>query len=215
VKKNFSTVTDENKKPWWVYIAECSDGTYYTGISNDINKRLDKHNTGCGAQYTKNRNPVSLVYFEKHLNRSLATKREYQIKQLTRQEKEKLVDAFLSNMVGLKENCLSISKMPADSFGLKIIIANQENQELARAFLYIMQNDLHERPFALLEDVFVESENRGQGLGTQLIKKAISEAKRLNCYKLIATSRYQRRKVHELYLNLGFKDWGQEFRLDF
>jgi predicted GIY-YIG superfamily endonuclease/GNAT superfamily N-acetyltransferase len=205
----------KNNESWWVYIVECSDGSYYTGISNDINKRLDKHNLGCGAQYTKTRAPVDLIYFEKHSNRSVAAKREYQIKQLTRQEKEKLVDSFLSNVVGLEENCLSISKILADSFGLKIIITNQENQELARAFLYIMQNDLHERPFALLEDVFVEPGNRGHGLGTQLIKKAISEAKRLNCYKLIATSRYQRRKVHELYLNLGFKDWGQEFRLDF
>jgi predicted GIY-YIG superfamily endonuclease/predicted GNAT family acetyltransferase len=214
VTNNSSTISKKIEEPWWVYIAKCSDGTYYTGISNNINKRLDKHNTGCGAKYTKARAPLNLVYFERHLNRSLATKREHQIKQLTRQEKEKLVKGFLINDPGLEENSLSISKMPTTNFGFKLVI-NQNKQEIARTFLYIMQNNLHKRPFALLEDVFVESGKRGQGLGTQLIKKAIDEAKRLGCYKLIATSRYQRIEVHKLYLNLGFKDWGQEFRLDF
>jgi putative endonuclease len=97
VTNNASTISEKIDEPWWVYIAKCSDGTYYTGISNNINKRLNKHSSGRGAQYTKSRGPLSLVYFERHLNRSLATKREYQIKQLTRQGKEKLVDNFLTS----------------------------------------------------------------------------------------------------------------------
>ncbi len=209
------TIVEKDHEPWWVYIVECSDGSYYTGISNDINKRLDKHNLGYGAKYTKLRGPVDLVYFEKHHDKSLAAKREYQIKQFTRQEKEKLVNNFLLQDTLETNNSLSIKKIPTSSFGLKLIIRDRKKQELARAFLYIMQNDLHKRPFALLEDVFVDSAKRGQGLGTELIKKAISEAKKMNCYKLIATSRYQRARVHKLYLDLGFQDWGQEFRLDF
>jgi putative endonuclease len=82
-------------KPWWVYIVECADGTYYTGISPDINKRIEKHNSGNGAKYTKYREPVELVYFEKHENRSLATKREIEIKKLTHDQKRELSKSFL------------------------------------------------------------------------------------------------------------------------
>jgi putative endonuclease len=84
-----------DNKPWWIYIVECADHTYYTGITPDINKRVEKHNLGTGAKYTKFREPVELVYYEKQLNRSLATKREIQIKKLTRKQKEELVDHFI------------------------------------------------------------------------------------------------------------------------
>jgi putative endonuclease len=77
---------------WWVYIAQCDDGSLYTGISNDIPKRIQKHNSGKGATYTKLRGPVELVYSEPHTDRSSATKREFAIKQLTRQQKLELIN---------------------------------------------------------------------------------------------------------------------------
>jgi GNAT superfamily N-acetyltransferase len=85
---------------------------------------------------------------------------------------------------------------------------------IGRAFLFIIYNDLHQKPYGFLEDVFVEEKYRGKGIGKELIKRVIEKAKELGCYKLIATSRFEREMVHKLYENLGFKKWGYEFRLD-
>jgi len=86
--------------------------------------------------------------------------------------------------------------------------------EIARAYLYVMHNDLHQEPFGLLEDVYVDENYRGSGLGTKLVERVIDAAKEQNCYKLIATSRKQRPKVHQLYEKLGFASRGYEFRID-
>ncbi|TXG80788.1 MAG: GIY-YIG nuclease family protein [Spirochaetes bacterium] len=76
---------------WYVYIVECSDGTLYTGITTDVNKRIKTHNEGKGAKYTKTRLPVVLrAYFESE-NRSSASKEEYRIKQLSKQQKLDLI----------------------------------------------------------------------------------------------------------------------------
>ncbi len=72
---------------WHVYILECADGTLYTGITTDIERRLSEHNSRIGAKYTSARLPVSLVYSEHADNRSAASKREHAIKQMTRAEK--------------------------------------------------------------------------------------------------------------------------------
>ncbi|MGB3750152.1 MAG: GIY-YIG nuclease family protein [Arcobacteraceae bacterium] len=73
---------------YFVYIVECNDNTLYTGITKDVEKRLDEHNNSCkGAKYTKARRPVKLVYQEPSENRSTASKREYAIKKLTRTQK--------------------------------------------------------------------------------------------------------------------------------
>ena len=98
--------------------------------------------------------------------------------------------------------------------GVRISVA-ENGRELGRATLYLMTNDLHDRPFGLLEDVYVDEELRGKGIGTDLVNKVIEEAKERRCYKLIATSRYARPKVHELYIRLGFEDHGKEFRMEF
>jgi GNAT superfamily N-acetyltransferase len=74
---------------------------------------------------------------------------------------------------------------------------------------------LHEEPFGFMEDVFVDENFRSQGLGTKIVEELIKIAKENNCYKLIATSRYARPKVHAMYERLGFKDQGREFRIDF
>lgn len=94
--------TNRVQKPWWVYIVKCSDGTYYTGIAPDINKRIEKHNSGNGAKYTRSREPVELLYYEEHENRSLATKREMQIKKLTRDQKKELISNFFPTKRSLK-----------------------------------------------------------------------------------------------------------------
>jgi putative endonuclease len=74
-------------KKWYVYIVECFDGTLYTGITTDINRRLNQHNSGKGAKYTSIRRPVKLMSISEVGDRSDASKEEYRIKQLTRKEK--------------------------------------------------------------------------------------------------------------------------------
>jgi putative endonuclease len=78
---------------YFVYILECSDETLYTGITTDPQRRLKEHNSSAkGAKYTKQRRPVSLVYKEMCEDRSSASKREYAIKKLSRQEKITLIN---------------------------------------------------------------------------------------------------------------------------
>lgn len=76
---------------FYVYILRCADGSLYTGYTNDIEKRVGKHNQGEGARYTRGRGPVKLVYSEKFDNKFAAMSREAQIKSLTKLEKEKLI----------------------------------------------------------------------------------------------------------------------------
>ena len=75
---------------WLVYIVECRDGSLYTGITNDLQKRIESHNAGTGAKYTAARRPVRLVYREDAASRSAASKREIVIKRLTRKAKQAL-----------------------------------------------------------------------------------------------------------------------------
>lgn len=76
---------------WLVYILKCVDGSLYTGITTDIKRRLAEHNAGNGSRYTRARLPVRLVYQESAKDRSEASKREYEIKRLSRSAKEELV----------------------------------------------------------------------------------------------------------------------------
>ena len=79
---------------YFVYIVKCSDNTLYTGIATDVDRRLIEHNTSDkGAKYTRVRRPVELVFKEKLEDRSSACKREYEIKQLKREEKLRLINA--------------------------------------------------------------------------------------------------------------------------
>jgi GNAT superfamily N-acetyltransferase len=98
--------------------------------------------------------------------------------------------------------------------GIRFSISG-EDREIARAYLYVMTNDLHQAPFGLLEDVYVDESQRGSGIGTALVKEVIAAAHELGCYKLVATSRMSRPKVHELYERLGFEKHGVEFRMNF
>ncbi len=77
---------------YYVYILECADKTLYTGITVDVVRRVNEHNTSkLGAKYTQVRRPVKLVYSKKYEDRSLASKAEYKIKKLSRGEKIKLI----------------------------------------------------------------------------------------------------------------------------
>lgn len=78
----------------WVYLLECADRTLYCGWTTNIDKRLKLHNLGLASKYTRARLPVKLVYKEKFENKRLAMKREYAIKQLSRDEKIELVRQF-------------------------------------------------------------------------------------------------------------------------
>ncbi len=77
--------------PFYCYILECSDGTYYTGWTSDPQRRLRQHNGGHGSRYTRIRRPVRLVYLEEQPDRSSAMRREARIKQMNRPTKEKMV----------------------------------------------------------------------------------------------------------------------------
>ena len=79
------------KPTWHLYILKCGDGSLYTGITTDVERRLEQHKNGKGAKYTRGKGPLKLVYTKKFKTRSLASKREAAIKKLTREEKIALI----------------------------------------------------------------------------------------------------------------------------
>lgn len=86
----------------YTYILECNDGSFYTGWTNNLEKRINCHNKGKGAKYTKGRLPVKLVYFEEFIEKRDAQKREYVIKHLTRNDKLNLIKDF--NLLNLERS---------------------------------------------------------------------------------------------------------------
>jgi putative endonuclease len=78
---------------WWVYVVRCADGTLYTGVSTDPDRRLAQHNAGTASKYTRSRRPVALVYRERRRGRSDALKREAALKALPRRAKLALLGA--------------------------------------------------------------------------------------------------------------------------
>ena len=76
---------------YYVYILECKDGSLYTGITTDVERRFTEHCEGIGSKYTKAKEPVRMVYQEEHPDRSSASKREAEIKKMTREKKLLLV----------------------------------------------------------------------------------------------------------------------------
>ena len=87
---------------WTVYILRCGDGTLYTGITDDLPRRLAAHRAGRGAKYTRGRGPLTLVYREEQPDRAAASRREWAIKRLTRAEKEALAASWDGNMPAAK-----------------------------------------------------------------------------------------------------------------
>lgn len=82
----------ENGNMHYTYIVRCKDNTYYTGYTNHLEKRIQAHNEGKGAKYTKGRRPVELVYYEEYEEKCDAMHREWEVKQLSRKEKEQLIE---------------------------------------------------------------------------------------------------------------------------
>ena len=89
---------------WYLYMLRCGDGTLYTGITTDVDKRLEAHRAGKGAKYTRGRGPLELVYREECGTHSEALKRELEMKRLSREEKQKIVDKF---NISLRNNSLN------------------------------------------------------------------------------------------------------------
>jgi GNAT superfamily N-acetyltransferase len=100
--------------------------------------------------------------------------------------------------------------------GIRFSVSN-DGKEVGHAYLYVLKNDLHEVPFGLLEDVWVDEAERSFGLASGLVRAVISRARVEHCYKLVATSRNDgtRQAIHDWYLRLGFQDYGTEFRMNF
>ena len=89
----------ETNQDCWMYILQCSDGSYYIGSTHDLQQRLKAHEEGRAAAYTARRQPVYLIYSEKHRSMLAARRRELQIRRWTRKKKEALIQG---NMAGLK-----------------------------------------------------------------------------------------------------------------
>lgn len=87
----------------YFYILECSDGSYYTGSTKDIDKRIEEHQNGKGANHTKKRLPVNLIYLEEYLRIDTAFYREKQIQGWSRDKKEALIQGRLGDLNGLAE----------------------------------------------------------------------------------------------------------------
>lgn len=79
----------------YIYIVECKDGTFYTGWTTDLQRRVKTHNAGKGAKYTRSRLPVVLRYSESFQTKEEAMRREYEIKHLTRKQKQKLIEKMV------------------------------------------------------------------------------------------------------------------------
>jgi putative endonuclease len=89
--KNKKPQTGETSASYYVYLLLCDDGSYYTGYTNNVASRFERHKKGCGARYTRMRRPRTVVYVEEFKTRSAATRRERQIKALSHKEKHDLV----------------------------------------------------------------------------------------------------------------------------
>lgn len=85
------------KGDWVVYILRCNDDTLYTGITNDLQHRIEAHNSGTGAKYTRGRAPVRLIFAEKAIDKADASRKEYQIKKLSRGEKLLMAKSFINH----------------------------------------------------------------------------------------------------------------------
>ena len=81
-------------KPWYLYIVECRDGTLYTGITTDIKRRINEHNSGTGAKYTRGKGPVILRHLRQFKNRSDASKAEAKTKKFRRSKKLSIIKRF-------------------------------------------------------------------------------------------------------------------------
>ncbi len=109
---------------------------------------------------------------------------------------------------------MEIKKIEQKSKAIKFIL-EEDGEVIARASLFLITNDLSDRPYGLLEDVFVVEDHRGKGLGRKIVEMVIEEAREMGCSKVRGTSRVSREKVHKLYEDIGFVKYGFAFKIEF
>lgn len=109
---------------------------------------------------------------------------------------------------------MHLQKQTISAKGIKITL-EENSRIIGRGFLYLLHNHLHAEPFGLMEDVFVEEAFRGKGYGEKIVTAVIEEARKQGCYKLICTSQFSNERAHHLYEKVGFKNYGNEFRMEF
>jgi putative endonuclease len=88
---------------WFVYVIRCADQSFYTGVTTDAERRIDEHNDGSGARYTRARGPVELVYLERVKDRGSALRREHEIKRMTAAGKRAMVESARRKKARRKE----------------------------------------------------------------------------------------------------------------
>jgi len=112
-----------------------------------------------------------------------------------------------------KVNYMEFERKAISAPGIKLF-RKSEGEIIARVFLYFLGNDLHKKPLCAIEDLFIVEGHRRQGIGKELFQEIVKIAKANGCYKLIATSRYKRSRVHKFYKEMGMEDYGKEFRMN-
>ena len=108
---------------------------------------------------------------------------------------------------------MQVHKKEGTSRRIKVEV-KKEDKTIAWAFLYLITNERHNEPYGLMENVFVMEQFRGRGIGAQLVKEVIKEAKKQSCYKLIGQARHVNQRAHQLYTEFGFKNHGLNFRMN-
>jgi GNAT superfamily N-acetyltransferase len=108
---------------------------------------------------------------------------------------------------------MEIKKKKISGQGFRFSLLEEE-EEVGRARLYVLNNDLHQEPFGFIEDVFIKEGKQGKGYGTAIVKSLVETAKEKGCYKVICTSRFSREQVHSFYEKLNLAKYGYEFRIN-
>ena len=93
-KKKRQLKRKAKKKPWSLYILSCRDGSFYTGVTNNMERRLKMHRSGRASRYTRTRRPLTIIYQETCTTRTKALVREFQVKALPRTKKEALIESY-------------------------------------------------------------------------------------------------------------------------
>lgn len=107
-----------------------------------------------------------------------------------------------------------ISYSEHTALGMRISLTRDLGVEIGHVYVFFITNDLHDKPYALLEDLCVLPNERSRGVGNTLLLEALKAAREHGCYKIIATSRTEREAVHAWYERKGFEKFGYEFRMD-
>ena len=113
----------------YTYMLRCADDTFYTGWTTDLNRRVSAHNKGTGARYTRPRRPVELVYHEVFATKEEAMRREWEIKQLPRKEKLKLVLKDMKHYDVVTETAAD-AEQAEDLVGAEVSVTGIEKREL-------------------------------------------------------------------------------------